>query len=92
MIWLNTTWKLVLIKVILNNLPLYQCSMLLALSKILTKIERMLKSFLWKGGKNNGGKKYALVSWQKIKLPWMQGGLQVKDLKYQNMALGAKLL
>ena len=84
--------KLVLIKVVLNNYRLYQCSIMLALPKILAEIESMLRSFLWQGGKNGGGNKYALVSWRKIKMSRMEGGLQIKDLKFQNLAMGAKLL
>ena len=83
---------MILIQVILNSFPLYQCSILLAASRILTSIEILLRSFLWKGGKNKGGKKFALVSWKKIKLLWMEGGLQIKDLKFQNLVMGEKLL
>ena len=39
-----------------------------------------------------GGKKFALVSWKTIKLPWSEGGLQIKDLRLQNLVVGAKLL
>ena len=39
-----------------------------------------------------GVKKFALVDWKTIKLPWSEGGLQIKDLKSQNLAMGAKLL
>ena len=84
--------ELVMIKVVLNSYPLYQCSILLAPSKFLAKIERMLRSFFWKGGKNGGGKKFALFSWNKIKMSWMEGGLQIRDLKFQNLTMGAKLL
>ena len=38
-VWINATRKLVLIKVVLNSFPLYQCSILLAPSIILAKIE-----------------------------------------------------
>ena len=71
---------------------LYQCSLLLALCKIINQIEVLLKSFLWNGGNNGGGKKYALVSWKTVKLPRNEGGLQIRDLNYQNLAIGAKLL
>ena len=37
-------------------------------------------------------KKYALVSWKTVKLPRIEGGLQIRDLKLQNLATGAKLL
>ena len=60
--WLNLAGKVVLIKAVLNSYLLYQCSLLLAPGKIINQIEVLLKSFLWNGGNNGGGKKYALVS------------------------------
>ena len=89
---LNLAGKLVLIKFVLNNYLLYQCSLLLAPSKTIAMIEGLLRSFLWQGGKSGGGKKSALISWKKIKLPRMEGGLQIRDLKIQNLVMGAKLL
>ena len=37
------------------------------------------------------GKKFALISWKK-KMPTLEGGLHIRDLKIQNMAFGAKVL
>ena len=90
--WLNLAGKVVLIKVVLNSYLVYQCSLLLAPGKIINQIEALLKSFLWNGGNNEGGKKYALVSWKTVKLARNEGGLQIRDLKHQNLATGAKLL
>ena len=90
--WLNLAGKLVLIKAILHSYLLYQCSFLLAPPKTIAMIEGLLRSFLWQGGKNGGGKKFALISWKKIKLPRMEGGLQIRDLKTQNLVMGAKFL
>ena len=56
------------------------------------KSKGLLRSFLWNGGNNGGGKNFALVSWKTIKLPRKEGGLQIRDLKAQNLAIGAKLL
>ena len=83
---------MVLVKEVLNIFPLYQCSLVLPPIIILTSIEILLRTFLWQGGKNKGGKKFALVSWKNIKLPQMEGGLQIKDVKYWNLAMGEKLL
>ena len=91
-IWLNRAGKVVLIKAILNSSLLYQCSLLLAPVKILNQIEGLMRSFLWQGGKNGGGKKFALVNWETIKKPWIGGGIQIRDLRIQNLAMGAKLL
>ena len=91
-IWLNIARKLVMIKSVLKSYPLYQCSILLVPPKILAKIENILRTFLWKGGKKGEGKKFALISWKTIKLPRLEGGLRIKDLKFQNLAMGATLL
>ena len=89
---MNMAGKVVLVKAILNSYLLFQCSLLLAPVKIINQIEGLLKSFLWNGGNTGGGKKYALVSWKIVKLPRKEGGLQIRDLKFQNLAIGAKLL
>ena len=90
--WLNLAGKVVLIKAIMNSYMLYQCSLLLAPGKIINQIEALLKSFLWNGGNNGGGKKYALVRWKIVKLSRNGGGLQIRDINCQNLAIGAKLL
>ena len=90
--WSNLAGKVVLIKAVLNNYLLYQCSLLLARVKIINQIEGLPRSFLWNGGNNGGGKKFSFVSWKTIKLPRSEGGLQIKDIKSQNLAIGAKLL
>ena len=91
-IWLNLARKVVLIKVVLNNYLIYQCSLLLASVKIITQIEGLVRSLLWQGGSVGGGKKFALVSWKTIKLPRSEGGIQIRDLRNQNLAMEAKLL
>ena len=45
-VWLNLAGKVVLIKDILKNYLLYQCSLLLALTKIINQIEGLVKTFL----------------------------------------------
>ena len=89
---LNLTGKVVLIKVVLNSYLLYQCSLLLAPVKIITHIEGLVRSFLWQGVSVGGGKKIALVSWKTIKLPRSESGLNIRDLRNQNLAMGAKML
>ena len=91
-IWLNLARKVVLIKAILNSFPLYQCSLFLAPIKVINQIESLVRSFLWHGGNNDGGKKFALVSWKIIKLSRQEGRLEIRDLRIQNQAMGAKLL
>ena len=89
--WLNLAGKTILIKAVLNSMPIYHSSILLAPGLVIRKMEGLLRKFIWEGGKGNE-KKLHLVSWNKIQNPHDEGGLQVRNLSIQNMALGAKLL
>jgi hypothetical protein len=89
--WLNLAGKLVLIKSVLTSILIYQSSILLAPSGFINKIESILRRFLWKGGKQSENK-LPLVSWGKVIKPLSEGGLQIRDLRSQNLALGAKIL
>ena len=89
--WLNPVGKVVLIKAVLSRIPIYQCSILFAPKVIIASIEALLRNFLCKGGKQNE-KKLPLVSWNKVSKPLMQGGLQIRNLAWKNLALGAKIL
>jgi len=46
---------------------------------------------MWEGGKGNL-KKLHLVSWGKIQKPYSEGGLQIRNVHNQNLAMGSKLL
>jgi hypothetical protein len=70
---------------------IYQSSIMLAPTRFIIKIESLLSRFIWKGGKQSDNK-LPLVSWGKVTKPYSEGGLQIRDLRSQNMALGAKLL
>ena len=89
--WLTLAGKLVLLKSVLSSIPIYQTSILLAPASVINKIESILKKFLWEGGKGNL-KKHHLVSWEKIKKPYSEGGLQIRSIQAQNLAMGTKLL
>jgi len=89
--WLNLAGKSVLIKSVLASMPVFQCSMLLAPITVLKKIEALLRRFLWKGGNQNENK-LPLVKWEKVTVPYLEGGLHLRDLRAQNIALGAKFL
>eukprot|EP00253_Pinus_taeda_P009858 PITA_09858 len=89
--WLNTAGKIILIKSVLTSMPLFQHSILLAPKTFLSKMDGMLRRFLWEGGKNNE-RRLHLVNWDTIKRPYIEGGLQMRDLAAQNLALGSKIL
>lgn len=89
--WLNNVGKLILIKAILSSLPIYQASFLLAPKEIIEQISKVIRDFLWKGGKGNQ-RKFHLVNWDIIKHPKNKGGLQIRDPGLVNTALGDKIL
>lgn len=80
-----------LIKSVLNNLPIFQAIVMMAPMGIMRKMEAYIKNFFWKGGKANE-KRIPLISWNTISLPRMEGGLNFKNISNQNIAMGAKLV
>jgi len=89
--WLNMAGKLVLLKSVLMSIPIYQNSILLAPASVIKKMEGLIRKFLWEGGKGNVHKPH-LVSWDKTQKPFKEGGLQLRNLPRQNLAMGAKIL
>ena len=82
--------KLILIKSVLSALPIYQSSLLLAPKAIMDQISKLIKDFLWRGGKQNHNRMH-LVNWEIVKRPVLEGGLQIKDPGLSNLAMGGKL-
>ena len=89
--WLNKAGKVILMNSVLTSLPIYQCSVLLAPKTITNRINELLRRFLWEGGRNCEEKLH-LVSWDKVTRPNMEGGLQLRDVATQNLAMGGKIL
>ena len=89
--WLNKAGKVILMNSVLTSLPIYQCSVLLAPKTITNRINELLCRFLWEGGRNCE-KKIHLVSWDKVTRPKMEGGLQIRDVATQNLAMGGKII
>jgi ribonuclease HI/exonuclease III len=86
---LNLPSRLVLLKAVLQALPVYAFSALAAPSFILTAIKRIQRNFLWQGIAKE--KKIALVSWDKICKPKKNGGLGLRDPGIMNKILSAKI-
>ena len=89
--WLNRARKFMLIKAVISSLVVFQASFLLAPKSIMDQFSKLIRDFLWKGGKGNH-RKFHLVKWDKVKLPLTEGGLQIQDPRLTNLALGGKLL
>ena len=80
-----------LVKAVLSSLLVYQASFLLAPKSIMDQFSKLIRDFLWKGGKGNQ-RKFHLVKWDNVKLPLADGGLQIRDPRLANLALGGKIL
>jgi hypothetical protein len=65
--------------------------MLLAPTTMIQKNNILFRQFLWGGGKQNEKKLY-LISWWKVAKPISKGGLRLRDIISQILALGAKIL
>ena len=79
-----------LVKEVLSSLPVYQASFLRAPKTIMDQFSKLIRDFLWKGGKGNQ-KKFHLVKWDNVKLPLADGGLQIRDPRLANLALAGKI-
>ena len=54
-------------------------------------ISKLIKDFLWRGGKGNQTRMH-LVKWDVVKRLVIEGGLQIRDTGLVNIAMGGKLL
>ena len=86
---LNLPSRLVLVKSVLQAIPLYQFSVALAPKGILKKIRNLQRNFLW--GNQKGERKWALVNWKTVCLPKQEGGLGLRDPEDSSRVLGAKM-
>ena len=80
-----------LTKSLLSSLPIYQCSLLLAPTGVLQDLQKQIWKLFRKGGKHNENKLH-LISWDKVTKPLHEGGIQIKDLKSHNLAMGGKII
>lgn len=91
MMWLNMAGRVILIKVLLAALPIYQYAIILARASTHKQMELILRGFLWQGGKQEN-KKFSLVRWEQVVLPYEQEGLSIRLPGLMNVALGMKII
>ena len=88
--YLSKGGRLTLIKGVLSSIPTYLLSLFSIRSSMAIKLEVIQRKFLW--GSFGSDFKYHLVIWNVVKLPILDGGLVVRDLKIFNEALLGKCL
>ena len=89
--WLTKEGKVILINSVLSSLLIYQSSLLLAPKVIMDQISKLIRDFLWRGGKGNQNRMH-LVKSETVKRSSLDGGLQIKDPRLSSIAMGGKLL
>ncbi|XP_020972640.1 uncharacterized protein LOC107627573 [Arachis ipaensis] len=82
---LNKAGKLVLIKSVLNSLPVYYLSLYKMPKAVAEKLISLQRRFLW--SKEEGRNGLALVKWEVVQAPKKLGGLGVGDAVVRNSAL-----
>ncbi|KAJ0491418.1 putative reverse transcriptase zinc-binding domain-containing protein [Helianthus annuus] len=77
--------RLILIKSVLENLPIYYFSLYKAPKAVIDSIEAIMRRFLWAGPSDD--RKINWVAWDVITTPKKEGGLGVNKLQHVNEAL-----
>ncbi|KAL2607838.1 hypothetical protein R1flu_026411 [Riccia fluitans] len=81
--------RVILIKHILLSIPVFYLSTIGVTKKVAESIETIARHFLW--GRNEDGKyKRGLIPWPALKRGKRFGGLGLKDVRRQNVALFSK--
>ena len=86
---LNFPSRMVLVKAVLQAMPLYLFSVLSAPKAVLKQIRNIQRNFLW--GSTDDRRKWALVYWATICRPKEAGGLGFWDPISSNKMMGAKI-
>ncbi|CAM6128383.1 unnamed protein product [Calypogeia fissa] len=83
---LSFTGRTLLVKHVLQAIPIYHAMFLYAPLLVCRKITRLCKDFLW-GFNKEGGRKLPLVAWDKLAPPKIHGGLGFKAVFHHSCAL-----
>ncbi|XP_016177607.1 uncharacterized protein LOC107619884 [Arachis ipaensis] len=82
---LNKAGKLVLIKSVLNSLPIYYLSLYKMPKAVTDKLIALQRRFMW--CREDGSYEMPLVKWEVVQAPKKAGGLGVEDAVLRNTAL-----
>lgn len=82
--------RLILLKAILESLPVYAMGMVILPPKIIAKLTSIMRNFFWGG--TNEKRRMAYVAWKEVTTPKGMGGLGLRSLKELNSALVMKMV
>jgi hypothetical protein len=86
--WLSRADRLILLKSVLEAIPVYWITLSWVPKGILNKIRQLSFQFLWSGSKEN--KSLVSASWKKLAIPKDLGGWGLKNIFLFSKALAAK--
>ncbi|XP_058767513.1 uncharacterized protein LOC131641227 [Vicia villosa] len=78
-----------MIKSVLQSIPTYIMSLFLIPSSLIDEIEKMMNSFWW-GHKRDRAKGIHWLSWDRLSMPKVDGGMGFKNLNAFNLAMLSK--
>jgi hypothetical protein len=85
---LSKAGKEVMVKSVLQSIPIYIMSIYVLPNSIIDDIEKMINAFWWGGGGNSRGIKW--MSWERVACPKEFGGMGFRNFKAFNLAMVAK--
>lgn len=88
--YLSLGGRLILINAVLDSLPTYVMSMFPSPARVVDKLDKLRRDFLWNGNKEDIG--FHLVKWEVVQLEKKVGGLGIRNLKLHNSCLLMKWL
>jgi len=80
--------KEILIKAVVQSIPTYVMSVFRLPASVCDDLTKMMRQYWW--GVENGKRKMAWLSWEKMMLPKAMGGMGFHDMRAFNQALLAK--
>ena len=87
---LTQAGRLVLIKSVLQSIPIYFMATFKIPQKVISKISSLARRFFW--GKVDKPRYMSLLAWEKLVKPIPMGGLGLRDMAVMNKALLLKML
>lgn len=87
---LTQAGRLVLIKSVLQSIPIYFMATFKIPQKVINKISSLARRFYW--GKVDKSRYMSLLAWDKLVKPILMGGLGLRDMAVMNKALLLKML